>query len=111
MLRRVPAEVLTRAILAHAVDDEDLEPVLRIVTREDGVEASPEVALLIATRHDNGDERARGGHGRLPASATGWRVGAGIAATGRTKSPTIAPRRPSSNGDALTNRSYSTPRI
>src|SRR2546425_181599 len=75
------------------------------VARQEGVEAGGDIALLVATRDDDGDERTSGDHGRLPASTAGSRGAAGTAAVGWTKSPTIAPRKSSSRGEALTSRS------
>ena len=54
------------AVAAHAVHHEQLHPVGGIVARENGLEATAQVPLLVAARHDHRDEGA--GHG-VPASA------------------------------------------
>ena len=68
----VPRDDVAGAVGAHAVDDEQLQAVARIVAREDGLEATAEVLLLVAAGHDHRDEgqgrRAGAGH-RVSAAA------------------------------------------
>ena len=65
------------AVAAHAVHHEQLHPVGGIVARENGLEATAQVPLLVAARHDHRDEGSGGaGHG-VPASAAwgqAWKV-------------------------------------
>src|SRR5205085_8221721 len=68
---------VARAVAAHPVHDEQLHPVVPIVARQDGLETPTEVLLLVAARHDHGDERRRrASHEVLASAACGqaWKV-------------------------------------
>ena len=77
--RRMARDDVARAVAAHTVHHEHLHPVGGIVAREDRLEAPVEVLLLVAARHDHGDEGwVRACH-EVPASAArgqAWKIAA-----------------------------------
>ena len=54
--RRIPVHLLARAILAHAVGDDHLQPVPWILRRQHRIEAPVDRVRFVAARDDHGNQ-------------------------------------------------------
>jgi hypothetical protein len=73
ILRRIAADHLAGAVIAHAVDDEDLELLRRVCRREDRIQTGRDARRFVAARQNHRHALLRRGelssHGWLASSA------------------------------------------